>query len=121
VFVEEQGVARELELDGLDPEAVQIVALDGDEIVATCRLRFAGEVCNLERMAVEAGSRGSGVGAELLNSAEDEARRRGATEMQLKAQLQARAFYERGGYAATSEEVVLDAGIEHVQMRMDLG
>ena len=113
-------MARELELDGLDAEAVQFVALDGDDIVATCRLRFDGDVCKMERMAVESGHRGSGVGAVLLAGAEDEARRRGATEVQLKAQLRARAFYERSGYAASSEEIVLDAAIEHVQMRKSL-
>jgi len=113
-------VARELEIDGLDAVAVQIVALDGDDIVATCRLRFDGNVCKMERMAVESGHRGSGVGAELLAGAEGEARRRGATEVQLKAQLRARAFYERSGYAASSEEIVLDAAIEHVQMRKSL-
>ena len=113
-------MSRELELDGLDGEAVQIVALDGDDIVATCRLRFDGKICKLERMAVESARRGSGVGAELLAGAEAEARRRGATEVRLKAQLRARTFYERSGYAASSEEIVLDAGIEHVQMRKSL-
>jgi predicted GNAT family N-acyltransferase len=128
VFCDEQGVSRELELDGLDAEATHIVALDESGVIATCRLRFAepaGEApgsreCKLERMAVEARLRDAGVGLRLLQGAEEEARRAGATAMVLNGQLTARSFYERGGYAATSEEIVEDAGIDHVRMRKEL-
>jgi predicted GNAT family N-acyltransferase len=117
VFCEEQGVPRSLELDGSDAGTTLIVALDERGVIATCRLRFSGEGCGLERMAVEADRRGHGVGRELLAGAEDEARRAGATEMHLKGQVAARGFYERSGYTAVSEEIVKDAGIDHVRMR----
>ena len=120
VFCEEQGVPREIELDGSDAGTTLIVAVDDDRVIATCRLRFSGESCALERMVVEAGRRGEGVGRTLLASAEDEARRGGAFEMNLKGQLAARGFYERQGYAAVSEEIVKDAGIDHVRMRKAL-
>ena len=120
VFCEEQGVSPELELDGLDDEATQIVALDESGVIATCRLRFSGDSCKLERMAVEADRRGLGVGMRLLEGAEDEARRQGASQVALKGQVAARGFYERGGYAVLSEEIVEDAGIDHVRMRKDL-
>jgi predicted GNAT family N-acyltransferase len=110
VFCEEQGVPREIELDGSDAGTTLIVAVDDDRVIATCRLRFV----------VEAGRRGEGVGRTLLASAEDEARRGGAFEMNLKGQLAARGFYERQGYAAVSEEIVKDAGIDHVRMRKAL-
>ena len=71
-------------------------------------------------MAVDANRRGQGVGRRLLAAAEDEAQRDGATEMRLKGQLAARGFYERGGYFAISEEIVKDAGIDHVRMRKPL-
>ena len=116
VFCEEQGVAREIELDGSDAGTTMIIALDGRDVIATCRLRFSGETCTLERMAVEAGRRRQGVGRQLLSGAEAAARGGGATEMHLKGQLAARGFYERTGYAAVSEEIVKDAGIDHVRM-----
>jgi predicted GNAT family N-acyltransferase len=116
VFCGEQGVAPELELDGLDDEATHIVALDESGVIATCRLRFSGESCKLERMAVETDRRGLGVGMRLLEGAEDEARRQGAGEVELKGQVAARGFYERGGYTVLSEEIVEDAGIDHVRM-----
>ena len=74
VFCDEQGVSREEELDGLDDEALQILALDESGVIATCRLRDLGAEWKLERMAVEARVRGLGVGARLLAGAEDEAR-----------------------------------------------
>ena len=78
VFCDEQGVSREEELDGLDEEALQILALDESGVIAACRLRDLGAEWKLERMAVEARVRGLGVGARLLAGAEDEARAAGA-------------------------------------------
>jgi predicted GNAT family N-acyltransferase len=120
VFCGEQGVPRELELDGSDDGASQIVGLDERGVIATCRLRFSDQTCTLERMAVEPDRRGLGVGARLLAGAEDEARSAGATEMRLKGQVAVRGFYERSGYLAISEEIVKDAGIDHVRMRKAL-
>jgi predicted GNAT family N-acyltransferase len=80
VFCDEQGVPREIELDGLDDDAIQVVALDDSGVIATCRLRFVdrGATCKLERMAVESRVRSLGVGGRLLAGAEDSARAEGA-------------------------------------------
>jgi predicted GNAT family N-acyltransferase len=68
------------------------------------------------RMAVRKAARGRGVGAALLRAMMSEARARGFREVHLHAQLGARRFYEAHGFRATSEQVYLDAGIEHVHM-----
>jgi predicted GNAT family N-acyltransferase len=116
VFCDEQGVPRELEFDGRDDEATQVVALDESGIVATCRLRYPEPgACKLERMVVKRRLRGSGVGARLLAGSEDEARRAGARTMVLNSQLRAQGFYAGCGYVAQGE-TFLDAGIEHVRM-----
>jgi predicted GNAT family N-acyltransferase len=119
VFCEEQGVSRELELDGLDDRALQIVALDESGVVATCRLRDVGAEWKLERMAVEARVRGLGVGGRLLEGAEAEARSRGAATMSLHAQRRAEPFYASHGYR-TEGEPFMEAEIEHVAMRKRL-
>jgi predicted GNAT family N-acyltransferase len=119
VFCDEQGVSREEELDGLDDEALQIVALDESGVVATCRLRDLGAEWKLERMAVEARVRGLGVGASLLVGAEAEARTRGAEQMVMHAQIRAEPFYAANGYTGEGE-VFMDAGIEHIAMRKRL-
>ena len=117
VFCGEQGVSREEELDGLDEQSTQIVALDESGVIATCRLRFPeGGTCKLERMAVEQRLRELGVGARLLAGAESEAGERGASTMLLHAQRRAERFYASSGYVAEGD-TFLSAGIEHVRMR----
>jgi predicted GNAT family N-acyltransferase len=120
VFCDEQGVDPELEVDGLDDEATQIVALDDSGIVATCRLRYpeAG-VCKLERMVVDARVRKLGVGGRLLDWAEEEGRGAGATTMVLNSQLRAQDFYGSHGYEPEGE-TFMDADIEHIRMTKPL-
>jgi predicted GNAT family N-acyltransferase len=120
VFCDEQGVDRELEVDGLDEEATQIVALDESGIVATCRLRYPETgVCKLERMVVDARYRKLGVGARLLERSEEEGRAAGATTMVLNSQLRAQRFYGSHGYEPEGE-TFMDADIEHIRMTKSL-
>jgi predicted GNAT family N-acyltransferase len=121
VFVDEQGVDAEEEVDDLDAESLQIVGLDERRVIATCRLRDLGEgEWKLERMVVERRARRRGVGARLLAGAEREARDRGAREMLLNAQRRAEAFYAANGYAPEGG-TFMEANIEHVRMRKALG
>jgi len=121
VFFEEQGVSREEEFDGLDDKSTQIVALDESGIIATCRLRYleGGDVCKLERMAVEQRLRKAGVGSRLLAGAEEEGREQGARDMLLHAQRHAEPFYASNGYIAEGE-TFMEADIAHVRMRKAL-
>ena len=121
VFVGEQGVDPEEEVDDLDRESVQIVGVDDTGVIATCRLRdLGGGEWKLERMAVDGRVRRNGVGGRLLAGAEREARERGATEMLLNAQRRAESFYAAHGYVAEGD-TFLEAQIEHVRMRKELG
>jgi predicted GNAT family N-acyltransferase len=119
VFCGEQGVSPEADRDGLDPEAVHIVALDGARVVGTCRLLFSADGVRLGRMAVEARMRGRGIGASVLAEAEREARAAGAARMTLHAQVVATPLYERAGFAAAGGEY-LDEGIPHLPMEKSL-
>jgi predicted GNAT family N-acyltransferase len=117
VFCDELGVSPDVEFDGLDDESLQLVALDENGVVATCRLRLIGDApdCKLERMAVDARLRGIGVGGKLLAGAEDLGRDQGAASMVLNSQLRAQAFYASHGYEPEGE-TFMDAGIEHIRM-----
>jgi predicted GNAT family N-acyltransferase len=119
VFVEEQGVPLDLEIDEHDDEAVHIVALDDGRIVGTCRVLKAGEQAKFGRLVVARSARGRGIGAALLEDAERRAREMGATCMVLAAQTSAVGLYDRAGYTARGD-VYLDAGIEHVTMEKPL-
>ena len=95
VFCEEQGVDGDLELDGLDHDCTQIVAVDRGSVVATCRLRLVEGSAKVERMAVEKRLRGTGMGRLLLERAEREAKASGAPRMVLHSQRIAEASTRR--------------------------
>ncbi|MDP5184226.1 GNAT family N-acetyltransferase [Blastococcus sp. BMG 814] len=120
VFVEEQGVPPEIEQDDADATAVHVLSRDdAGRVVATGRLLLDGVTARIGRMAADAGVRGRGHGAEVLAELHRQALARGATEVELHAQLPARRFYEREGYTAVGE-VYEEAGIAHVTMRRAL-
>lgn len=116
VFVEEQRVPAEIELDARDPECVHaLAALDG-RIVGTGRLL---PDAHIGRMAVLKEARGSGVGGSILEALVARARARGDREVVLAAQVQAIAFYERHGFEPFGD-VYPEAGIPHRDMRRRL-
>lgn len=119
VFVEEQGVPLEEELDEHDAQALHLVALDGATVVGTCRLLPSGATLKLGRMAVAPAARRRGIAARLIEEAEVHARAQGVAVIRLSSQLGARPIYERAGYTAYGDEF-LDAGIEHVMMEKSL-
>ena len=113
VFVVEQGVPAELELDEMDAQSLHAVAYQDGVPVATGRLLPDGHI---GRMAVRQDARGAGTGSLVLCALMDEARRRGDRDVVLHAQLGARDFYARHGFEAEGG-VFMDAGIEHIAMR----
>jgi predicted GNAT family N-acyltransferase len=120
VFVEEQDVPEDLEVDGLDDEAVHLVAVRDGVVVATCRLIAHGATVHLGRLAVDASARRQGIAGMLVRAAGEWARAHGARRLLLSAQTYAVALYLAAGYVAVGRPY-LEAGIEHVDMELDLG
>jgi predicted GNAT family N-acyltransferase len=117
VFVGEQNVPADLEMDGRDGECTHALAESASgEAIGTGRLMPDGRI---GRMAVLVAWRGRGVGTAILAALRDEARRRGLRETYLHAQSHARDFYARHGYVVEGDEY-LEAGIPHVSMRATL-
>ena len=120
VFQQEQGVDPDLDFDGLDDRATHIVVYADSQPAATARIRQLGDrILKLERMAVLAVYRGKGIGQQMVQLAIAEADRQQARQVKLNAQIQAKAFYEKLGFKAFGEEFE-DAGIPHVEMRLEL-
>ena len=119
VFCVEQGVTLEADQDGLDDIAIQLVAVESERVVGTCRVLVEDGIGRLGRMAVEAGSRGRGVGAAILTAAEQSARDSGARLMRLHAQRYVQDLYSAAGYVTFGEPFV-EEGIEHVSMEKRL-
>ncbi|MGH8746519.1 MAG: GNAT family N-acetyltransferase [Burkholderiales bacterium] len=122
MFVAEQGVPAELELDRHDPQCVHALARDETgRAVGTGRL-LPGEahgariVAHVGRMAVLKEWRGRGVGGVLLARLIEAARERGDTEVVLFAQTHAQRFYRAHGFLEEGGEF-FEAGIPHRKMR----
>ena len=114
VFVVEQGVPAELELDAFDALSRHALALNaGGEVVATGRLLPDGHI---GRMAVDVRWRGRSIGAAVLEVLVAEAVRHGMEQVMLNAQVQALDFYRRQGFIEEGEPF-MEAGIVHRAMR----
>jgi len=114
VFVVEQGVPDDLELDEFDPGCWHLLARDpAGQPIATGRLLSDG---HLGRLAVLAAWRGRGVGRAVVNRLIDQAERLGMPEIVLHAQTHAVDFYRRLGFQTEGDEF-MEAGIPHYRMR----
>ena len=114
VFVEEQKVPAELEMDHMDALCVHAVAYDASGTpVGTGRLLPDGHI---GRMAVRKLARGTGVGGALLQALMAQARARGDLQVVLSAQTHAAPFYQRHGFTIDGDEF-FEAGIAHINMQ----
>jgi predicted GNAT family N-acyltransferase len=123
VFVEEQGIAAELEIDAYDPIAQHVLAFVDGQCVATARI-FLDEQdpskAKIGRMAVLKDFRGQGIGTALLGEAIRAGMMQGASVFELHAQHSAAPFYAKlqfKPHGAIFDEV----GIPHQCMRLVLG
>lgn len=116
VFVEEQGVPREIELDEQDPLSIHAVVFEDRRPVATGRLLPDGHI---GRMAVLKEWRNRGIGALMLKRLIDCAKERGDREVALSAQVRAVPFYLANGFVTEGDEY-LEAGIRHQAMKRRL-
>jgi predicted GNAT family N-acyltransferase len=120
VFVEEQGVPRDIELDERDADCVHALAYEHGKVVGTGRLlpreEGARAVAHIGRMAVLPECRGRGIGSRILESLIGKARERGEELVALSAQVHAVEFYRSHGFQPMGE-IYEEAGIPHRKMR----
>lgn len=117
VFVEEQHVPAEIEMDDMDAQCVHALAYSPEGgAVGTGRLLPDGHV---GRMAVLRQWRGQGIGGEMLERLIAAARERGMREVVLSAQIHALEFYRLHGFTENGDTYE-EAGILHQMMRKAL-
>lgn len=117
VFVREQGIPLDMELDEADPSAVHALVLNrlGMPLATGRLLVHAPGVARLGRMAVIAPLRGSSVGRRVLETLTTAAAARGDHTVLLHAQSSAVPFYRRLGFTEQGPHFE-EAGIVHVEM-----
>ncbi len=116
VFIREQGVPAELELDEFDPSAAHALANLNGRCIGTGRLVDLGNrQTQIGRMAVLAQFRNQGVGRQVLEMLIDLAKSQEFESIVLHSQVSAIPFYEKLGFQAQGPTYD-EAGIAHRNM-----
>lgn len=115
VFVDEQGVPAEIEMDKADAHAIHLLAEDSaGNPIGTLRLLSNGQI---GRMAVLKAWRGNGVGSALMTTILNHPAAISGPPPFLNAQTQAIPFYQYHGFIPVGE-VFMEAGIPHRRMEI---
>ena len=116
VFIREQGVPENMELDEYDPGAVHVLAYLNAQCIATARLvRLDAKSAQIGRMAVLVELRGQGIGTAMLKKLLELAMSEGISSLILHSQVSAVSFYEKLGFKADGPSYQ-EAGISHRNM-----
>lgn len=117
VFVDEQKVPAEIEIDDMDSQCLHIKAsLSDGQIIATARLlpnQYVGRMC------VAKPYRRQGIAGAMLDFIIQHARSLGFKSLHLNAQINAQTLYEKYGFTADSD-IFMEAGIAHRHMSLPL-
>ena len=120
VFQEEQGVEKELDFDGQDETAEQIIAYLDNQPVGTARIRYLdNSTAKIERLAVLSTARGQGVGKKIMEKAIDVVAKNNIQEVVIHAQEYIKGLHQQLGFQQEGEKFE-EAGIPHVKMRKKL-
>lgn len=116
VFVGEQKVPEDIEVDELENQSQHLVFYENNEPVGTARIFHVGDgLYKMQRVAILKKYRGQGYGKKLIKEIEHQVQNLHGKKITLGAQLQALSFYEKLGYEVEGPEF-MDAGIPHREM-----
>ena len=112
VFVGEQNVPDELEIDGLDDEAKHVLAFVDDVPIGTGRILSDGHI---GRVAVLKNFRGLGIGKSIMKELIKWAQDMNLEKVWLSSQWHAHSFYLDLDFVCVGE-IYKEAGIDHIKM-----
>lgn len=115
VFIHEQKVPLELEVDELEEKCHHLVIYDNNHPLATARLYVMDNEAKVQRVAVLKEARGKHIGFQIMQAVEEKAKALHLNKLTLGAQNHAIPFYEKLGYAVCSKEYD-EANIKHHDM-----
>ena len=120
VFVEEQNVPLELEIDDLEEKTIYVTGYLNDKALATARIyETSPGTYKVQRVALLNNYRGKGLGIDLMNEIKQYAAKNNGKKLVLDAQDHALPFYKKLGYTICSEGF-MDAGIPQHSMELFL-
>ncbi|MGX6509545.1 GNAT family N-acetyltransferase [Rhodococcus sp. SJ-2] len=118
VFVHEQRIVDEPELDGVDLEPfTELYWIEEDDsVVATLRLITEGDTAHIGRVATSRSARGRGLAGALIEADLSAT----STDVEISAQAYLENWYGRFGFTRTGTNYI-EAGIDHLPMRRTSG
>jgi predicted GNAT family N-acyltransferase len=118
VFIEEQGVSEDLEIDGLDGECTHVLATRDGAPIGTARVRILDDVAKIQRVCVLPKHRAQGIGAAVMRFILTEITTAPSVRtVRLGAQIDALDFYRKLGFMPVGPEY-MEAGIPHQDMEI---
>ena len=120
VFIEEQNVPENEEVDGDDPDCDHILLTVSDIPVGAARLKYYNDFIKVQRVCVLKNYRGQGIGSKIINFIIRHVEKNDIhSSVRLGSQIHALEFYKRLGFIEFGEEY-LDAGILHKDMEFQI-
>ena len=120
VFILEQRVPEDLEIDEIDPIAFHALAYNGNACIGTARLHVNDDgFGQIGRMAILRPFRNKGLGRQIMRVLIEAAKSKGISSLILHAQVSVIPFYEKLGFI-TNGPIYDEAGIAHRNMMMVL-
>ena len=120
VFIEEQNVPENEEVDGDDPDCDHILLTVSNIPVGAARLKYYNDFIKVQRVCVLKNYRGQGIGSKIINFIIRHVEKNDIrSSVRLGSQIHALEFYKRLGFIEFGEEY-LDAGILHKDMEFQI-
>lgn len=116
VFVIEQQIPSEIEIDEHEDTSVHFVAYKHNKPVGAARVRIIDDYAKVERVCVLKDFRHDGIGNLIMNKIEQFIKEQYGLPIMLNAQLEVVPFYKQRGYTVSSI-IFYEANIPHVAMK----
>ena len=114
VFIQEQAVPKNIEMDGKDSECIHFLMSYDDNPIGTARIKMSGKI---ERVSILKPNRNMGLGSKLMSFIIDAAKENRFERIYLHSQMESIGFYKNLGFIEEGD-VFREAGIDHVLMEL---
>ena len=114
VFIQEQAVPKNIEMDGKDSECIHFLMSYDDNPIGTARIKMSGKI---ERVSILKPNRNMGLGSKLMSFIIDAAKQNRFERIYLHSQMESIGFYKNLGFIEQGD-VFQEAGIDHVLMEL---
>ena len=115
VFVKEQNVPRDIEMDEFDTNSKHFIVLYSNKPIGCARIRFIGKMAKLERIALLKRYRGKGFGKIMMNYLIKYCKNKNVEEIVMNAQYYLKNYYDKFGFRPKGK-TFMEAGIKHIEM-----